>query len=229
MKILIVEDDQTIANLIAESLAHQRYTPEVVHDAESALEYLEATAFDLLILDLGLPRMDGLRLCQILRQRAYQLPILILTARNTSTDKVMGLDAGADDYLVKPFDLAELLARVRALLRRQSLPFSSVLRWGALTLYLDKAKVTYNNQELQLTPKEYAILEVLLRNGSRILSRSAIIDHAWSLEEVPGEEAVKVHLKRLRHKLNAGGAPPNFIETVYGFGYRLNPNFESPS
>ncbi|BCX11218.1 MAG: DNA-binding response regulator [Thermosynechococcus sp.] len=227
MKILIIEDDRTIASLVAESLAHQQYIVESVHDAETGLEYLEATPFDLLILDLGLPRMDGLSFCQIIRQRGHSLPILMLTARDTSSDKVIGLDAGADDYIVKPFDLPELLARVRALLRRKPLPFTPTLHWGALVLDLDSTKVMYNHQELHLTPKEYAILEVLLRHGSRILSRSAIMDHAWPFDEMPGEETVKVHLRSLRHKLKAVGAPANFIETVYGFGYRLNPNFQS--
>lgn len=227
MKILIVEDDATIANLIAEALTQQRYTVEVVHDGVSGLEYLEASVFDLLILDLGLPQMDGITLCQNIRKKAYSLPILILTARDTSTDKVMGLDAGADDYIVKPFDLPELMARVRALLRRKQLPFSSSLSWGELILNPDNARVTYRGQELHLTPKEYAILEVLLRSSSRILTRADIINHAWSFDEVPGEETVKVHLRSLRNKLKAAGAPPNFIETIYGFGYRLNPNFES--
>ncbi|BAY53078.1 two-component response regulator [Thermostichus vulcanus NIES-2134] len=226
MKVLVIEDDRTIAGLVAESLAHQQYIVEIAYDAETGLDYLEATAFDLLILDLGLPGMDGLSFCQTIRQRGHSLPILILTARDTSSDKVMGLDAGADDYMVKPFDLPELLARVRALLRRKPLSFAPTLHWGALVLDPDRAKVTYNHQELHLTPKEYAILEVLLRHGSRILSRSAIMDYAWPLDEMPGEETVKVHLRSLRHKLRAVGAPANLIETVYGFGYRLNPNFQ---
>ncbi|MFN4195648.1 MAG: response regulator transcription factor [Thermosynechococcus sp.] len=227
MKILIVEDDKTIAGLIAEALKQQQYTVEIAHDAQSALNYLEAAAIDLLILDLGLPKVDGITLCKTIRQNNYNLPILILTARDTSLDKVIGLDAGADDYVVKPFDLAELLARVRALLRRVQTTYLPCLSWEKLTLFPDTAEVRYNGQLLHLTPKEYAILTVLLRNGSRVLSRAQILDQAWSFDEIAGEETVKVHLRSLRHKLKAAGAPPNLIETVHGFGYRLNPNVKS--
>ncbi len=207
VKILIVEDDRTIAGLIAEALKQQQYTVEVAHDAQSALNYLEAGAIDLLILDLGLPKVDGITLCKTIRQKKYNLPILILTARDTSLDKVIGLDAGADDYMVKSFDLAELLARVRALLRRVQTTYSPCLSWEKLTLFPDIAEVRYSDQVLHLTPKEYAILAILLRNGSRVLTRAQILDQAWSFDEIPGEETVKVHLRSLRHKLKAVGAP----------------------
>jgi len=137
----------------------------------------------------------------------------------------LGLDVGADDYVVKPFDLPELLARIRALLRRTSVVFSPVLEWERLTLNPNECRVTYNQQSITLTPKEYALLELFLRHGSCVLSRQAILDKIWLFEESPGEETVKVHLQSLRRKLTTAGAPPNLIETVYGMGYRLNPKF----
>jgi DNA-binding response OmpR family regulator len=148
----------------------------------------------------------------------------MLTARDTSSDKVLGLDIGADDYVVKPFDLPELLARIRALLRRETVAFSPILEWERLTLNPGECQVMYSHSPLTLTPKEYGLLELFLRNGSRVLSRSAILERVWAFEDIPGEETVKVHLRSLRQKLKAAGAPPNLIENIYGLGYRLNPN-----
>ncbi len=148
----------------------------------------------------------------------------MLTARDTSSDKVLGLDAGADDYVVKPFDLPELLARVRALLRRGEAVLPPVLEWERLRLNPNNCQVEYNGKLLHLTPKEYSLLELFLRRGSRILTRSQILDNLWSFEDPPGEETIKVHLRSLRQKLKTAGAKANFIETVYGLGYRLNQN-----
>jgi len=149
------------------------------------------------------------------------MSILMLTARDSSSDKVIGLDAGADDYVVKPFDLAELTARIRAMGRRGKETLPPVLEWQQLRLDPNNCKVTYRQVELHLTPKEYKILELFLRNKQRVFSRSMILDHLWSYEEAPTEEAVKVHIKDLRKKLRAANAPADFIETVYGLGYRL--------
>lgn len=224
MKILLVEDDSRIANALAEALSDRKYVIEIAEDGELGWGFVEASPYDLIVLDVMLPKLDGINLCQQMRQKGYTTPVLMLTARDTSSDKVMGLDAGADDYVVKPFDLPELMARIRALLRRASSIVPPVLEWGELRLDPNTCKVEYGAKLLQLTPKEYSLLELFLRNNGRLLSRTAILDRIWSLEDAPGEETVKVHLRSLRQKLKAAGAPANFIETVYGLGYRLNEN-----
>ncbi|MBE9129083.1 response regulator transcription factor [Coleofasciculus sp. LEGE 07092] len=171
-----------------------------------------------------LPKLDGISLCQRLRRSGKMTPVLMLTAKDTSSDKVMGLDAGADDYVVKPFDLPELTARIRALLRRGSSTIPPILEWERLSLNPSSCEVTYAGQPLHLTPKEYALLELFLRNSNRVLSRSIILDRLWSFDDPPGEDAVKVHIKDLRKKLRIAGAPPDLIQTVYGLGYRLKQN-----
>ena len=224
MKILVVEDDHRIAQAIAEALTDQRYVVEVAEDGELGLAFVETATFDLIVLDLMLPKMDGISLCRRIRQMGLSIPVLMLTARDTSDDKVLGLDVGADDYVVKPFDLPELLARIRALLRRGTTQYSAQLIWEKLTLDPNTCQVVYSGTPLSLTPKEYAMLEVFLRNGSCVLSRNAILEKVWAFEDMPGEETVKVHLRSLRRKLKAASAPANFIENIYGLGYRLNPN-----
>lgn len=223
MRILLVEDNQQIARTLAEALAKQHYTIDWAADGEAAWQYLEALPYDLILLDVLLPIVNGITLCQHLRSAGITTPVLMLTAKDTSSDKVLGLDAGADDYVVKPFDLPELSARIRALLRRNSAHASPILTWERLHLDPSKFAVTYAETLLDLTPKEYALLELLLRNGECVLSRRAIINHLWSLDDLPGEEAVKFHIKELRKKLRLAGAPAQFIETVYGLGYRLKP------
>ncbi|MBD2329054.1 response regulator transcription factor [Alkalinema sp. FACHB-956] len=221
MRILVVEDDIQIAEVLSDALSEHHYLVDVVRDGETAWNWLTATDYDLLVLDVTLPKLDGLSLCRQLRNRNYRLPVLMLTARDTISDKIHGLDAGADDYMVKPFDLQELMARVRALLRRGGNPTAIQLTWGELQIDPSTYEVTYANQPLSLTPKEYAILELLVSNGRRVLSRSGIIEQVWSLTESPTEEAVKSHIKALRQKLKAAGSPEDFIETVHGMGYRL--------
>ncbi|MEA5534257.1 response regulator transcription factor [Crocosphaera sp. XPORK-15E] len=221
MRILLVEDDERIATVLAASLKEQRYMVDVAEDGEKGWEFVEVLPYDLILLDVMLPKLDGISLCQRLRQAGYTTPVLMLTARDTSEDKVMGLDVGADDYVVKPFDLPELAARIRALLRRGNVSLQPVLEWEQLRLDPSIYEVNYADKPLHLTPKEYSLLELFLRNYNLVLSRSAILDHLWSLEDPPSEEAVKVHVKDLRKKLRKVGAPPDFIETVYGLGYRL--------
>ncbi|TAF26637.1 MAG: DNA-binding response regulator [Oscillatoriales cyanobacterium] len=206
MKILLVEDDDRIAQALAEALTDQHYAVDIAADGQEGWNFAETFTYDRL------------------RRQGLKTPVLMLTARDTSNDKVIGLDAGADDYVVKPFDLPELAARIRALLRRGSTTLPPVLEWENLRLNPNTCEVTYRDNLLHFTPKEYSLLELFLRTGGRVLTRSAILDHIWAFEDSPGEETVKVHLRGLRQKLKAAGAPANFIETIYGMGYRLNQN-----
>lgn len=221
MKILLVEDDSRIVKVLAEALTEQHYTVETATDGQQAWDLLAVFSYDLILLDVMLPKIDGITMCKKIRQQGGAVPILMLTAKDTSTDKVIGLDAGADDYLVKPFDLPELMARIRALLRRANVSLPSILEWEYLRLNPSTCEVTYRQKLLHLTPKEYSLLELFLRSNGRTLSRSIILDHLWTFEEPPGEETVKVHIRTLRQKLKAAGAVPDLIENVYGLGYRL--------
>ncbi|AFZ17747.1 response regulator transcription factor [Allocoleopsis franciscana] len=224
MRILLVEDDAGFAEALAEALSDQWYVVDVASDGEAGWMQAQAMDYDLMLLDVMLPKLDGISLCQRLRAKGYSNPILMITARDTSYDKVSGLDAGADDYVVKPIDLPELLARVRALLRRGMSSTSPVLEWGGLKLDPSTYDVSYDDKPLRLTPKEYALLELFLRSGRRVLSRSLLIEHIWSLESPPTEDTVKAHVKSLRNKLKTVGAPHDLIETVHGLGYRLKQN-----
>ncbi|MEO0456314.1 MAG: response regulator transcription factor [Cyanobacteria bacterium P01_A01_bin.114] len=221
MRLLLVEDDVQLAASLTEVLETQRYVVDTVKDGESGWCQMQLMDYDLTLLDVTLPCLDGIRLCQRLRSHGYQLPVLMLTARDTSQDKVRGLDSGADAYMVKPFDLSELLAQIRALLRRGSPQSPAALVWEKLSLNPNTYEVSYNHQTLRLTPKEFSILELLMRNGRRVLSRPFILESLWSMQSPPDEETVKAHIKSLRHKLKVAGAPKTLIETVHGVGYRL--------
>ena len=222
MRILLVEDDVRLAETLAEALNDQRYIVDIAADGETGWHQAKTLEYDLLLLDVMLPELDGISLCARLRSHGYTLPILMLTACDTVNDEVNGLDAGADDYVIKPVDLQKLFARVRALLRRGSGTSSPILEWGDLQLDPSAYEASYGLNPIRLPPKEYALLELLLRNGRRVLSRSAMIEHAWSLESPPEEHTVKVHIRGLRQKLKAAGAATDLIETVHGMGYRLN-------
>ncbi|MBC6475004.1 MAG: response regulator transcription factor [Hormoscilla sp. GM102CHS1] len=187
----------------------------------SRWELAEILEYDLIVLDLLLPKLNGIQLCQRRRAKGDRTPILLLTAQDTSTHKVQGLDAGADDYVVKPFDVQELLARIRALLRRGSATNKPVLEWEKLCLYPSSCEVKYDRKLLQLTAKEYAIMELFLRNTKRIFSQSVLLDKVWEFDEPPSENAVRTQIKSLRQKLKKASAPADLIETIYGLGYRL--------
>ena len=221
MKILVVEDDLLVADALKLTLSDRKYTVEIAHDGQAGLDFIEAFDYDLLLLDSILPKLDGVSLCRQVRSRGYMMPILLLTSLDSNHDRAIGLDAGADDYVIKPFDPEELSALIRALLRRGNDRVSPILKWEHLTLDPRSYEVTYQQQLLSLTPKEYALLELFLRYSRRLFSCGAILEHLWTYEDAPTEEAVRTHIKGLRHKLKAAGAPTDFVETVYGIGYRL--------
>lgn len=226
MKILVVEDDRYVAEALSLILSNQNYVTEIASDGEDAWEFIKLFDYDLIILDITLPKLDGISLCRQIRADGLQTPIILLTGWDSSHEKAVGLDAGADDYMVKPFDEEELTARIRALLRRGKIKSFPILRWGDLQLDPKRYQVSYANKLLSLTPKEYAMLELFLRNTDKIFSCNMILDHLWSYEDAPTEEAVRTHIKGLRMKLKAAGAPSNVVETVYGIGYRLNSSIE---
>ncbi len=221
MRILIVEDDARIAKPLAEDLRHQYHVVDTAHDGIEGWEYAQSTDYDLILLDLMLPKLDGITLCKRLRQAKFSALILMLTAKDTTNDKVIGLDAGADDYLVKLFELDELAARIRALSRRNLEPKPTILTYGNLQLDPSSRNVTYEGNLLSLTPKEYMILECFLRNLTQVLTSSLLLDKLWDFDQSSGEGTIKTHITNLRKKLRAAGSSANFIETVYGIGYRL--------
>jgi DNA-binding response OmpR family regulator len=221
MRILLVEDDSQLVASLSEALVVQRYIVDSAKDGESAWDKAQAIVYDLILMDVTLPKLDGVRLCQRLRDRGYFSPILMLTARDTSLDKVIGLDAGADAYMVKPFNLQELLAQIRALLRRGQSGTPPILRWGDLSLDPSSYEVIYERSLIRLTPKEFALLEALMRYGKKVLSRAALIEQVWTWQESPAEDTIKTYVKNLRAKLKDAGAPNDLIETVRGVGYRL--------
>ncbi|NDJ16114.1 response regulator [Myxacorys almedinensis] len=223
MRILVVEDDQLIVEALTIILVRQNYAIEVATDGQTAWSLIERFEYDLLLLDVTLPNLDGMTLCRQVRAKGLTTPILLLTGRDSGHDKAIGLDAGADDYVVKPFDHEELVARIRALLRRGGALSQPILEWGALQFDPSSCDVRYANQPLNLTPKEYGMLELFLRNSRRVFSCDMILEHLWSYDEMPGAEAVRTHIKGLRQKLKAAGANADLIETVYGIGYRLKP------
>ena len=221
MRILIVEDDGRIARPLAEDLRHQLHVVEVAVDGLQGWEYAQSQVYDLILLDLMLPKLGGIELCRRLRGIGCQALILMLTARDTTGDKIIGLDAGADDYLVKPFELDELAARIRALSRRSGEVQPLVLSYGEIRLNPVNCVVTYAGQILSLTPKEYGILEYFLHHPQQVVSKSALIDKLWEFDKSSGAETIKTHVTNLRRKLKEAGCLVDVIETVYGVGYRL--------
>jgi heavy metal response regulator len=220
MRLLIVEDDLNLARFIQKGLQEERYAVDVAIDGEEGLLLAGINPYDLIILDVMLPKVDGLGVCRKLRMERRTTPVLMLTARETIEDKVTGLDMGADDYLTKPFAFAELLARVRALLRRGSVLPSGRLK--ALDLELDPVshRVWRAGHEIPLTNKEFALLEYLLRNANQVLSRTAIIEHVWDIHYDSMTNIVDVHIRALRAKVDRHFPPP-LIHTVRGVGYVL--------
>ncbi len=222
MRILLVDDDEALMDTLANHLIHQRYAVDIATDGQGAQGYLDMFSYDLVVLDLDLPDGSGIKFCEAFRRGGYEQPILMLSATSIPAKKVRALDAGADDYVVKPFNLDELAARIRALLRREQVGLPTVLQLGGINLDPSTCEITYNDAPVHLTPKEFALLELFLRRPNRVYSLDAIIDDLWAFENPPSEDAVRTHIKGLRQKLSKVGAPRNLIKTVYGLGYRLN-------
>ena len=224
MKILLIDDDPVLTKTLSEILSKHSFVVDTVTDGETGWYYASNFIYDLILLDVLMPNLDGISVCQRLRDGGCNTPIILLTARcNSSIEKIKGLNAGADDYIIKPFDFQELIARIRAIFRRDTQTLSSLLKWDSLVLDPASCKVTYKDTIINLTPKQYGLLELFLRNQGRVFSAAAIIDNLWSSEEVPGEDAVRTHIKELRQKLKTAGVPKDSIETIYGQGYCLKP------
>lgn len=221
MKILLIEDDSDTCDLLAAQLGAAHYEVTTVHQGEAGLAEALSWTYSLIILDLHLPDMSGLEVCRRLRSEGMATPIVLLTAQDSRADEIMGLDVGADDFIAKPFDLGQLLARIRALLRRQQVANPEVFRWGDLVLDPASVRLTYQGQEVSLTPKEFALLELFLRYPQQVFSRNAIMENLWSPEDAPTEGAVTNLVKDLRQRLKAAAVQGDLISTIYGMGYRL--------
>ncbi|PSF37944.1 hypothetical protein C7H19_08195 [Aphanothece hegewaldii CCALA 016] len=220
MRLLLVEDDQLLAQKLVTDLIRQHYVVDVASDGEMGWNYAQSVTYDLILLEVSLPKRDGITLCRQLRAKNYHGPILLLTAHQNNGTKVHGLDAGADDYILTPYHPDELFAQIRALLRRRDIYNTSVLSWGDLCLDPSTCQLSFKDQYISLSAKEYSLIELFMRHPRRIFSSNVILDHLWSFDNVPNKDTVRAHIKRLRKKLKDVGAQ-NYIETVYGIGYRL--------
>jgi DNA-binding response OmpR family regulator len=221
MRILLVEDEAQIADFISRGLSEHGYGVDVARDGEEAVDWPAVAEFDAIILDVMLPVRSGIEVCRILRQRGVRTPILMLTARDAVEDRVLGLDSGADDYLVKPFAFAELLARLRALSRREPALVGNQLRVGDLLLDTATRQVSRDSRPLDLTSKEFAILEYLMRHPDQVLSRSVIAEHVWNYDFENSTNVIDVHIKNLRKKID-GISERKLIRTVRGVGYQIS-------
>ena len=233
-KVLLVEDEALIRETIALSLADEGFEVLLADDGQKALEMLVGPPGDakaaiadiqLVILDLMLPGMNGLDLCRIVRHQGLDVPILILSAKGTETDRVVGLEVGADDYLTKPFGMRELIARCRALLRRYQLAAQatdkSILQFEDIALHTEQCQVFLANTEVNLSPKEFKILELLISQPKRVWSRDQIIDRVWGYDFMGDNKTVDVHIRWIREKIEVDPSKPHYLKTVRGFGYRL--------
>ena len=221
MRVLIVEDEKKMASFIERGLKEEGYAVDLAYDGETGWEYVSNNEYDMILLDLMLPKMSGLALCGKIRQSGARTPILILTARDAVEDKIEGLDQGADDYLTKPFSFEELLARIRALLRRpRELHEEAILKAGDLKMDLLERHVWVGTAETTLSQKEFSLLEYLLRRKGEVVTRSQIAEHVWDLHFDPMSNTIDVYINFLRKKIDID-RPKSRIETVRGVGYRL--------
>ena len=220
MRILIAEDERDMNRLIAGTLEKEGYGVDACFDGEEALDYLESAQYDAAILDVMMPKLDGFQVLKRIRDKGQDLPVLFLTARDSIYDRVTGLDLGADDYLVKPFDFDELLARLRVMTRRRSGHRTSVLKIGDLQIDTGSHAVSRNGRAIDLSAREYAILEYMALNKGNVLSREQIETHVWNFDYSGGSNVVDVYISYLRKKID-GGEPVKLIRTVWGAGWML--------
>ncbi|KKQ85173.1 MAG: Two component transcriptional regulator, winged helix family [Candidatus Woesebacteria bacterium GW2011_GWB1_38_8] len=222
MRILIVEDEHRIANTIKEGLEQERYVVDVSYDGEEGYDLAATEEYDAIILDLLLPKKDGIEVCKELRKEGVHTPILMLTAKSMTKDKIIGLDSGADDYLTKPFSFGELVARLRALSRRPNKTVNEKLKVDELTLDPRTCKVERGGQEIELTSKEYSLLEYMMHNPGTVLSKDQIINSIWNYDADILPNTIEVYVKILRSKIDKPFPKKNpLINTVRGFGYKI--------
>jgi heavy metal response regulator len=221
MHVLLVEDELPIADFIARGLTENGYSVDVAHDGEEAVQWPSVADFDIIILDVMLPVRDGINVCHTLRRQGVRTPVLMLTARDAVEDRVRGLDSGADDYLVKPFAFVELLARIRALSRREPALLGNELRVGDLVMDAATRMVSRAGVALDLTAKEFALLEYLMRHPDQVLTRTVIAEHVWNYDFDNATNVIDVHIKNLRKKVD-DPFEVNLLQTVRGAGYRIS-------
>ncbi len=220
MRVLIVEDEPKIARFIDKGLREEGYAVDIARNGEDALLFARSAPYDLIILDLLLPKIDGVTVCRRIRDSNLSVSILILTAKDSIEDRVTGLDAGADDYLVKPFAFTELLARMRALLRRPRAAANNLLQIGDLVMDIVKHRAERGGVQIDLTQKEYSLLEYMMRNQGQALTRTQIMEHVWNYDFYTGSNVVDVHIRYLRKKIDEGHNI-KLIRTVRGVGYTI--------
>jgi DNA-binding response OmpR family regulator len=220
MRVLVLEDEHKLAGVLKRGLQEHGYAVDVAYDGEEGLALAELEPYDLIVLDVMLPKLDGLTVCRRLRAEQRNMPVLMLTARDTVNDRVAGLDSGADDYLVKPFAFRELLARARALLRRDGLSRDPVLRAADLEVNTVTREVRRAGRPVELTSKEYALLEYFIRHPNQVLTRTQIAEHVWDYDFVAMSNVVDVYVRYLRRKLGDDGEP-RLLRTIRGAGYQL--------
>ncbi len=220
MRVLVVDDDRRLCNVVRRGLVEETYAVDVAYDGEEGEYMAEVNPYDLIILDIMMPKKDGIQVCEELRAKRINTPILMLTAKDTVDDRVRGLDAGADDYMVKPFSFNELLARARALMRRESMTKSPELEVGDLVLNTQTREVKRGDRTIELTTKEYVILEYFMRHPNAVVTRTMLEEHAWDYDFDSVSNLVDVYIRRLRRKLDDDDRE-SLLQTVRGAGYRL--------
>lgn len=224
-KILLVDDEEMIVESIEFALVQEGYEVVKAHDGQEALQQVQLTKPNLIVLDLMLPKLSGLEVCRLLRREQNDIPIIMLTAKGEEIDRVIGLEVGADDYLIKPFSLRELVARIKALLRRskptEAEGKSKVYQHGDLMINLSEHRVMVGEREVELSPKEFKILAMLMGAPGRVFSREELLEQVWGLDFYGDTKTVDVHIRWLREKIEEDPSNPKFIQTVRGFGYRL--------